>query len=270
MKKNEFFTTGVFAKMCNVTKQTLFHYDEIGLLTPHHKDNNGYRFYSYRQFEIMYVIETLKEIEMSLTEIKDFINVTTPDLMIKVFKEKSIKISEKIDKLTRIQKAIEKKIIVTESAKELDLTKINLEEVNEEYLFLSESLLNNANKEKTITDFYDICMNELNEKYLIGGMIKKEQLLQGHFSNFEYLYTKTDETTKLPLYKKEKCKQVIGYHIGNYESLRQSYSKLLHYIQNNRLEIISFSYEEYILDAISVNDSDNYVTRITIPVKECE
>lgn len=28
----KYFTTGEFAKLCHVKKQTLFHYDEIGLL----------------------------------------------------------------------------------------------------------------------------------------------------------------------------------------------------------------------------------------------
>ncbi len=30
----KYFTTGEFAKLCHVKKQTLFHYDEIGLLSP--------------------------------------------------------------------------------------------------------------------------------------------------------------------------------------------------------------------------------------------
>lgn len=34
MKSEIYFTTGDFAKLCEVTKQTLFHYDNIGLLCP--------------------------------------------------------------------------------------------------------------------------------------------------------------------------------------------------------------------------------------------
>ena len=35
-------TTGEFAKICNVKKHTLFHYDDIGLLKPDYYDKNGY------------------------------------------------------------------------------------------------------------------------------------------------------------------------------------------------------------------------------------
>ena len=49
-------TTGEFAKICNVKKHTLFHYDDIGLLKPDYYDENGYRFYSYSQLNLFYFI----------------------------------------------------------------------------------------------------------------------------------------------------------------------------------------------------------------------
>lgn len=49
-------TTGEFAKMLGVNKQTLLHYDDIGLLSPEYKSANGYRKYSYNQFELFYII----------------------------------------------------------------------------------------------------------------------------------------------------------------------------------------------------------------------
>ncbi|MES9688512.1 MerR family DNA-binding transcriptional regulator, partial [Bacillus sp. JJ353] len=58
----KYFTTGEFAKLCHVKKQTLFHYDEIGLLSPEIKKENGYRYYSYNQFELFQVINLFKEV----------------------------------------------------------------------------------------------------------------------------------------------------------------------------------------------------------------
>ena len=40
-------TTGEFAKLCNVTKHTLYHYNDIGILKPDSCDENGYRMYNY-------------------------------------------------------------------------------------------------------------------------------------------------------------------------------------------------------------------------------
>lgn len=43
------FTTGEFAGLCNIRKDTLFYYDEIGLLKPEIIQDNGYRYYSANQ-----------------------------------------------------------------------------------------------------------------------------------------------------------------------------------------------------------------------------
>ena len=48
-KSKGYFTTGEFAKLCNVKKQTLFHYDIIGILNPAITGYKGYRYYSEMQ-----------------------------------------------------------------------------------------------------------------------------------------------------------------------------------------------------------------------------
>ena len=43
------FKTAEFAALCGVKKDTLLHYDHIGLLKPQRVGENGYRYYSARQ-----------------------------------------------------------------------------------------------------------------------------------------------------------------------------------------------------------------------------
>lgn len=269
MDNDKFLSTGDFAKICNVTKQTLFHYDEIGLLQPHHKSDNGYRYYSYQQLEMMYVIDSLKEIGMSLNEIKQFIGMTTPELMIETFKEKSLLLSEKIASLLRIQKVIEKKIAITEQALRLDFSQISIEQGNEHYLCLSDSMLYCTNQQyaQSVTKLYYTCIeNQLNEGDSIGVMVHREQLMQHDFINYSYLFAKVPFTDKVPLYKKEKGLQVVGYHIGHYDHVGQTYTKMLDYMAAKQLQMKNYSFEEYILDGVSVQGIEQYVTKITIPV----
>ena len=46
MDHNKYMTTGEFARRMGVTKNTLFHYDNIGLFSPEIVDTNEYRYYS--------------------------------------------------------------------------------------------------------------------------------------------------------------------------------------------------------------------------------
>ena len=80
-------STGTFAKLCGVPKKTLLYYDEIGLFQPDHIAENGYRYYSYRQFEVLSVILALREIGMPLKEIKEYIDNRNPENMIRLFHE---------------------------------------------------------------------------------------------------------------------------------------------------------------------------------------
>ena len=68
-KPNGYLTTGEFAKICGVNKQTLFHYDQIGILCPEIMGDNGYRYYSYLQLDTYNTIAMLKELDMPLSEI---------------------------------------------------------------------------------------------------------------------------------------------------------------------------------------------------------
>ena len=56
MGKQEYLSAGRFAALVGTTKETLFHYDEIGLFVPKRRGTNGYRYYAMDQIETFDVI----------------------------------------------------------------------------------------------------------------------------------------------------------------------------------------------------------------------
>lgn len=64
-----YYTSGQFARLCHTTKETLFHYDRLGLLSPSHKGVNGYRYYDVLQFLQFDMINLFKETGTPLKEI---------------------------------------------------------------------------------------------------------------------------------------------------------------------------------------------------------
>ena len=71
-EKNTLFTIGQFAALHEINKKTLMWYDEIGLLKPACIKENGYRYYSYQQSTVLETILMLRELNVSLDEIKQF------------------------------------------------------------------------------------------------------------------------------------------------------------------------------------------------------
>lgn len=64
------YTSGQFARLCHTTKETLFHYDRLGLLRPLSRGENDYRYYDVRQFLQFDMITLFKECGTPLKDMR--------------------------------------------------------------------------------------------------------------------------------------------------------------------------------------------------------
>ncbi|GCD10131.1 MerR family transcriptional regulator [Clostridium tagluense] len=270
-KFNKYFNTGDFAKLCNVKKQTLFHYDDIGIFSPEIKDDNGYRYYSYQQFDVFNVITILKETNMSLKEIKAYLDNRSPSTLVELLKNKVLDIDIEIENLKRIRKLMETKISITENACIIDHSKISLEYFDEEHLVLSNSIENVSHKDyfKIVSEHMNYCtLNNLNAGHSIGAMISKDNILKGVAENYSFLYTKLYSNNDIPFtFTKPKGLYCIAYHEGDYNSIDKTYNKILQFLKNSNIVIGKYSYEEFLLDEVTGKGYDNYLTQILIEVE---
>lgn len=69
-----FYKTGEFAKMANVSQRTIRYYDKIGLLKPSFIMENGYRQYSEKDFIKLQKIIALKHLGFSIEDIFPVVN----------------------------------------------------------------------------------------------------------------------------------------------------------------------------------------------------
>lgn len=67
------YTVSEIADYFNISAQTLRYYDRIGLLKPERtSEYSGYRIYGKEQFNRLYLIRELKQLGLSLEEIKNY------------------------------------------------------------------------------------------------------------------------------------------------------------------------------------------------------
>lgn len=96
-------STGDFARLCHVTKKTLYFYDEIGLLKPIRVAKNGYRFYDVMQCDKMATIKMLQELGASLDEIQSFFRKDVLVEQAEFMREKRLALDEKMKLLEKRQ-----------------------------------------------------------------------------------------------------------------------------------------------------------------------
>ena len=75
MSKNiqNYFTTGELSQLCKIPRKTLLYYDKLGLITPELVDENGYRYYKRSQLFLLQLILTLRQLDVPIARIKDYL-----------------------------------------------------------------------------------------------------------------------------------------------------------------------------------------------------
>lgn len=107
--------TADFAHFCRTTKETLFHYDRIGLLKPARVTDSGYRLYRPDQFFFFSVIALLQQADMPLADIR---RITETDDECDVLKAVEERTKALRDKSRRLEAAEKLMTAVTEAVRE--------------------------------------------------------------------------------------------------------------------------------------------------------
>lgn len=265
-----YFTTGEFAKLCSVKKQTLFHYDDIGIFSPEIKTDNGYRYYSIIQLETFHVISMLKDLGMPLKEIKNYLDNRSPDELISLLKKQKISIEDKMNKLNQMHHLIERKIHITNEACNICVDEIVIKKMPKTYFVRT----NNQNMEDErniavyLAEHINYCKdNNIYSPYITGGILSYDNVKNKNYFYYDYYYTQLDMNEhKNYNYIKEEGLYLIAYHIGGYYTVEKTYDKILKFIADNNLSIKSYFYEDVLLDELSIKGYENYVLKISIKV----
>lgn len=114
-----FFSIKQAAKIVNMTSETLRYYDRIGLVIPCYKDeSSGYRYYSEQELIRLQTIGLLKYMDLSLTEIKDILQLNDLSEIIALLKRAEKNTEQKIAQLQYAKSKIKR--AYTDYEKKLD------------------------------------------------------------------------------------------------------------------------------------------------------
>lgn len=267
----KYFTTGEFAKICNVEKHVLFHYDDIGLFCPVMVKENGYRYYSSRQYETFSIITVLKDLGMSLQDIRIYLENRSPKQLLHLLEEKENEVSKEIKKLKQTKRFIKSIQQTTIATLQADIHTISLQYLMEEWILCNDDI--DSNQPKNFTNYREEYIRFYESSYLtnadqVGSILAIDSLQQQNYSNFQYLFTRTNK----PHIKNTRLKKagyyVVGYHQGSYETLYKTYQRMLEYAKKKHIVLGRYAYEEYVISDLAEKSEENYITVIYMETKE--
>ena len=271
MKNENLFPIGEFARLCGVKKDTLFHYDKIGILKPEVIAENGYRYYSYRQFSTFDIIACLKECGTPLREIKSYIDNQDTEYFLDILQDKERILEEEQAKIERMRRVMKNTVAMTKKALTVESGTCGVEECGEEHMLVTEKLCikegSPADQMNAIDQLFKVIEEiKMQEEFPIGSILLKEHLLEGEFIE-DYYYCKISGFVDHPQYlKKPAGTYAFIYHVGPYQTLPESYRKLIVYIGSQNYGISGNGYEQEMMNHLAVKDPEKYVLKISIKI----
>ena len=269
-EKAALFTIGQFAALHEINKKTLMWYDEIGLLKPACIKENGYRYYSYQQSAALETILMLRELNVSLDEIKQFMENRTIDNFASLLQEKITELNQTISHLRSIQKILINQQQDMDMLRSLDIAEISLVEKQSRYLVavdMAENLSFEQEIERVIAETKKHQLRRLHDASY-GAMLPVEHLYQGKFSEYSAIYIEMP----FPVSKRGLHLQPAGTYLrafckGNWEKLPERYKEILAYAKKQGTTLCGYAYEtginELVIDSIDNKELMTTLIRVT-------
>ncbi|WP_179865685.1 helix-turn-helix domain-containing protein [Bacillus sp. AFS017336] len=275
---------GEMARLRSVTVDTLRHYDKIGLLKPYHIDsNNGYRYYSIYQYEVLGTIKELRNVGLSLEEIKQFLTNRNVSKSVQLLQKSIVNIQEKIKELQDIHNTLLSRINniedFTNSYRNSDIVIKHFEE--REYIQLDRPV-SWDDKENLYFGFLDLESRiggtiPVLASNKFGDFINKEYFdeisqstdfsnnLSGYQSQL-FILVQDDEVNQ-PTQKLEKGLYVCSYYGGLVrEKMLTQLKKILHYCDTKGYVINGDAVRIMQVDVSLTDQSDEAYYEIQIPI----
>jgi DNA-binding transcriptional MerR regulator len=268
-------TIGEYSRLTQIPAKTLRYYDEIGLIKPVKVDSaTGYRYYSVEQLPRLYRILSLKELGLSLNQVRDVLNETiSPEQMRGMLRLKEIQLKETIEEERKRLSYVEHKIEQLEAGNAFNHYDVILKQVPETQVALARDIASKKSTlEATLRSLFCTVQDFLRER-------KVSPVSHGFTLYFddEYRDTQIDVGAAFPIKADVAGTKAITIttlagevmasviHRGALERMEDAYRALLAWTEGTGYQIMGAS-REIALQYDPGEKPENYVTEIQFPV----
>ena len=290
------YTIGEMAKICGISARQLRYYDQIGVIRPNYRNpDNGYRYYTEDQIELLFFLNELKKTGISNDSIQRlFINRNIEQLV----QELQINLDqvehEIQESFARYRNIVNTLVLHTKS-----LAYINGQDAidSEEYRQYWVSIIK-IPECKIVYQEYEDDMNHADRNEYINRVVSLTQLsdsmklMTSEPKLFIREHSNIDDLIKGKQGKKGKytfARQILGTDIPDSENIKsfggrnaictinigppattvhEAYEIIKRWANDHDTEISDTTIEEYMVDTFSSMDEERFVTRVIVPLKD--
>ncbi|KAF1683356.1 MerR family transcriptional regulator [Veillonella sp. R32] len=173
------------AKLHGMSRQTLIHYDKIGLFKPMYTNKRGFRYYSKRQIPFMRKIGFLKNLGISLKDIAECVHDNKLDNTIALLQNHRATVQAEIERLSIIEKRVSQQIQLLEDAREVTAQPVHtpfITKRSERQIIYKEYIepINRENLSLTLVNlWHELFKGQLLPSAGFGSFFPKDSVING-------------------------------------------------------------------------------------------
>lgn len=266
------FSTGEFAKLLEINKDTLLYYDKIDLFKPAGTFDNGYRYYTFDQFDHFIAIQSLRAVNLPIKEIKKYFSSPNITDLKNLAIEQKKKVIQEIKKLQDIQEFLDRTVSLTKEIDQITFNEVFIETLPAKQIVYSKEKLYWSNPIEEIYAQSTSFLKKLGRTSAAayGVVYPKDKFLlldaykdpESNIESYMFCHTNHDLAVLQP-----SGEYAIIYYKGTYEKNMHIYELLVNFLKRHNLTLTGDIHEEYLLHSISTKNENNYITKISVKVE---
>jgi DNA-binding transcriptional MerR regulator len=267
VKDKDLLSIRQFSQLTGIRQSKLRYYDEIKLFQPIQRGENGYRYYSAQQvIAANCIINVMTSLHLPIKRVLDLKKQRTPKHILGLLKKHEFDLNQTLFGLQQAyalvhtySSLIQEGLLADEQSvgcQWMDALPIELGSVNDfssGYFYDSFFSFTRQMSERKI----DVA-------YPIGGYYSDVEA----FTGTPGWPTRFFSCIPTGQAQKAEGEYLVGYTRGYYGNLGDLPQRLMEYASASGYDFIGPVYEIYLHDAISVDDPNQYLIQISIPVKK--
>lgn len=270
------FRIGEFAKLCGVTKDTLFYYEKLGLLKPDRIDINGYRYYAPNQFFYMEMIKALKESGAPLNDICEYKDNYNISQYLKIVKMQRDYLNAEIERLQGLYTTLNDSIQLTSTALNEPRDMPRIVHCEEKHLVAWDIPANIdasadpvAVEATTIATLLKYCQKSgIKPLQPVGSIVSKEFLLSGQVTAYKCCFCVNEACDDDHIIVRPKGTYLTLLHKDLYTGQGAAYEILFDYIRKHNLRICGDCYESELIGYLGEGKPENFIVQYEIQIED--
>ncbi len=273
MDNPRLLSSGEFARMCNVSRELLIHYDKIGLLKPKEIRKNGYRYYSIEQLYLFDGIRFFVDAGVPIKEVREYFDNRSTELFLERIQGIIARMEEQKTIMEGRIGMMEKMRYITHRALLFPKGETRLSFWDELAMIVTDIAEDNVESyEQALGKHSDFCRNVAHVSRFPMGRIAE---VPDFDEPTRRVYTKLQTWVSVPediahlegrLLMKPRGNYAVILHQGGRNTIERSYVKLFAYLKKEGLSTFSPVYELDMNSYLMSSSVEDYLIHVSVLV----